>query len=67
MFNILIIGTGKQGAFCDIPGSENSHKIISFTHAFKMHKNTDEIIFVDKNLEKAQEASKNKPFNYSEI
>ena len=53
----MIIGCGGQGAKADQLGSGNEYKIISFAHAFKVHKNTDEIIFVDKNLEKAQEAS----------
>jgi predicted dehydrogenase len=57
MHNILICGAGNQGAFSDIPGNENSSKIISFAHACKHHKKTREMIFVDKSINKARKAA----------
>jgi len=47
-YNTLIIGCGGQGCMCDAPGSENSHKIISFAHAFSEHPGFDLVGFVDK-------------------
>ena len=56
-YNILIIGCGNQGCMSDIPGSNNEQKIISFAKAFKGHKNTNELIFYDIDIEKAKEAA----------
>jgi predicted dehydrogenase len=57
MFNVLIIGCGRQGALSDIPGSENSEKIISFAHAFKEHPGFKLLGFCDIDKEKAVEAA----------
>jgi len=49
MYRVLIIGAGKQGVFCDIPGSGNEYKIISHAKAFKVHSGFELIGFCDVN------------------
>ncbi|MDD5703774.1 MAG: Gfo/Idh/MocA family oxidoreductase, partial [Dehalococcoidales bacterium] len=56
-FNALIIGCGGQGALADIPGGENSNKIISFAHALKEHPGFGDIKLYDSNPEKAIKAA----------
>jgi len=46
---VLIIGAGKQGAFCDIEGTGCEHKVISHAKAFTMHGGFDLVGFYDKN------------------
>jgi len=48
-YKALIIGAGKQGAFCDIKGSGCEHKVISHAKAFKMHGGFDLVGFYDTN------------------
>lgn len=57
-YSVLIVGAGNQGALSDIPGSENSHKIISFAHAFTMYPNFDIIGIADIDEEKSKHAEK---------
>jgi len=54
---VLIIGAGKQGAFCDAAGSGNEHKVISHAKAFKMHGGFELVGFYDTNIKLAREAA----------
>lgn len=54
---VLIIGAGKQGAFCDIAGTGCEHKVISHAKAFKMHDNFDLIGFYDKDITAMKKAA----------
>ena len=54
----IIIGCGGQGCMADAPGSENSEKIISFAHAFAEHEGFFIFGFIDKDKEKANDATK---------
>ena len=57
-YNVLIVGTGGQGAFADEPNGENSAKIISFAHAFKLHPGFTNPILYDTDPAKAEKAAK---------
>jgi predicted dehydrogenase len=57
-YNVLIVGTGGQGAFADEPSGENSAKIISFAHAFKLHPGFSNPILYDIDPVKAEKAAK---------
>jgi len=54
VYNVLIIGAGKIGAFFDQPGSEN---ILTHAHAFFIHPGFKLLGFVDSNVEQAQKAT----------
>lgn len=49
IYKTLIIGAGKQGALCDIPGSGNEYKIISHAKAFDVHTGFELVGFYDTN------------------
>ncbi len=53
IYNVLIIGAGKIGAFYDSSSSQN---ILTHAHAFSLHKGFNLIGFVDSDLSKAQDA-----------
>ena len=53
IYNVLIIGAGKIGAFFDQPGSEN---ILTHAHAFSTHPGFKLLGFVDSNAGQAQKA-----------
>lgn len=53
IYNVLIIGAGKIGAFFDQPGSEN---ILTHAHAFFIHPGFKLLGFVDSNAGQAQKA-----------
>lgn len=57
-YQVAIIGCGGQGVLSDAPGSGNEHKCISFAKAFKINPNFEIFLFVDSDIEKAQEAKK---------
>jgi len=57
MYKVLIIGAGKQGAFCDIKGSGCEHKVISHAKAFKMHGGFELLGFYDTDIEVARRAA----------
>jgi len=53
-YNILIVGTGKIGAFFDTPQCD---KILTHAHAFSSLENFNFIGFVDSRINKAKEAA----------
>lgn len=53
IYNVLIIGAGKIGAFFDQPGSKN---ILTHAHAFSIHSGFKLLGFVDSNVGQAQKA-----------
>ncbi|MFH0969685.1 MAG: Gfo/Idh/MocA family oxidoreductase [Patescibacteria group bacterium] len=54
-FNVLIIGTGKIGAFFDNPNSKN---ILTHAHAFSCHRGFNLVGFVDSDKKQAAKAAK---------
>lgn len=55
-YNVLIIGSGGQGALADAKGSGNEHKTISFAKAIIEHKNLELYGFIDNDFSKATKA-----------
>jgi len=54
VFNVLIIGAGRIGAFFDTPGKDY---ILTHAHAFKKHPGFNLIGFIDTKIQRAEEAS----------
>ncbi len=54
IYNVLIIGAGKIGAFFDAPDSEN---ILTHAHAFSTHQKFNLIGFVDKDFQASSKAA----------
>lgn len=53
VFNVLIIGCGKIGAFFDKPGDKN---VLTHAHAFSLHKGFNLVGFVDIDFEQTEKA-----------
>lgn len=54
IYNVLIIGAGKIGAFFDSPDADS---VLTHAHAFKKHEGFKLIGFIDSEIEKAKKAA----------